>query len=113
MSDWTQYGYADYWASPLQTLNSGAGDCEDYAILKYVVLRALGSDPDDLRLVIVRDNIRQTEHAVLATRYEGEWLILDNRSMMIVSAEQHRHYDPLFVADDRGVRAFATASTGR
>ena len=50
MSDCTQYGYADFWASPLQTLGSGAGDCEDYAIVKYVALRGLGILPDDLRL---------------------------------------------------------------
>src|SRR5262249_3645995 len=40
-SDWALYGDADYWASPLQTLDRGAGDCEDYAILKYVALREL------------------------------------------------------------------------
>jgi predicted transglutaminase-like cysteine proteinase len=50
MNDCTQYGYADFWASPLQTLGSGAGDCEDYAIVKYVALRGLGILPDDLRL---------------------------------------------------------------
>jgi predicted transglutaminase-like cysteine proteinase len=110
MSDWAQYGYADYWASPLQTLGSGAGDCEDYAILKYVVLRELGNAPDDLRLVIVRDNARQTDHAVLAVHYEGEWLVLDNRSMVTINAEQDRYYDPMFVMDYRGVRAFSTAS---
>src|SRR6476661_6737350 len=38
-SDWALYRVADYWASPLETLDSGAGDCEDYAILKYVALR--------------------------------------------------------------------------
>ena len=110
VSDWAQYGYADYWASPLQTLGSGAGDCEDYAILKYVVLRELGNAPDDLRLVIVQDNMRQTEHAVLAVHYEGEWLVLDNRSMVIINAEQDRYYYPMFVMDYRGVRAFSTAS---
>jgi predicted transglutaminase-like cysteine proteinase len=57
-SDWAQYGTADFWASPLQTLGSGAGDCEDYAIVKYVVLRALGMAETDLRLMIVRDDKR-------------------------------------------------------
>src|SRR5262245_17013937 len=59
-SDWAQYGYADFWASPLQTLGSGAGDWEDYAIVKYVALRELGVLPDDLRLVIVQDEKRET-----------------------------------------------------
>jgi predicted transglutaminase-like cysteine proteinase len=33
VSDWVN-GYGDFWASPLQTLGSGAGDCQDYAIVK-------------------------------------------------------------------------------
>src|SRR5262249_60448434 len=45
VSDWAQYGLADFWASPLQTLTNGAGDCEDYAILKYAALRELGILP--------------------------------------------------------------------
>ena len=32
----------DYWATPLETLGRGFGDCEDYAIAKYISLRALG-----------------------------------------------------------------------
>ena len=113
MSDWAQYGYADYWASPLQTLGSRAGDCEDYAIVKYGVLRALGYDPDDLRLVIVRDPKRETDHAVVAARDQGQWLVLDNRTMATINADQDRQYDPLFVMDDHGVRAFSTAAARR
>ena len=70
VSDWAQYGLADFWASPLQTLANGAGDCEDYAILKYVALRELGILPDDLRLVIVQDDRHEVGHAVVAVRYE-------------------------------------------
>ncbi len=58
VSDCTQYGYADFWASPSQTLGSGAGDCEDCTIVKYVPLRGLGILPDDLRLMIVQDEKR-------------------------------------------------------
>jgi hypothetical protein len=39
MSDLAQYGQIDVWTSPLATLAKGAGDCEDYAIAKYVALR--------------------------------------------------------------------------
>jgi predicted transglutaminase-like cysteine proteinase len=113
MSDWTQYGYADFWASPLQTLSSAAGDCEDYAIVKYVALRHLGIARDDLRLLIVRDNLRQAEHAIVGVHYEGEWLILDNRTMAMLTAEQSRYYFPLFVMDYQGVRAFSTVAARR
>jgi predicted transglutaminase-like cysteine proteinase len=113
MSDWAQYGYADFWASPLQTLSSGAGDCEDYAIVKYVALRHLGIAPNDLRLLIVRDSMRQAVHAVVTVHYEREWLILDNRTFAMLNAEQARHYYPLFVLDYRGARTFATAAARR
>jgi predicted transglutaminase-like cysteine proteinase len=110
MSDWAQYGYADFWASPLQTLGSEAGDCEDYAIVKYVALRELGIQPDDLRLVIVQDDKQQVGHAIVAVRYEQRWLILDNRTMAILDAADIRHYRPLFTLDQRGTHTIATAT---
>jgi predicted transglutaminase-like cysteine proteinase len=110
VSDWTQYGYADYWASPLQTLGSGAGDCEDYAIVKYVALRELGFDADDLRFVVVRDDKHQVEHAIVAVRDGQEWLILDNRTMAILSARDDRQYVPLFALDQPNTLTFAAAA---
>jgi predicted transglutaminase-like cysteine proteinase len=106
-SDWAQYGRADFWASPLQTLTSGAGDCEDYAILKYVALRELGIIASDLRFVIVRDNMRQTDHAVIAVRDDERWLILDNRTMAILSLQDIQHYRPLFALDEQNIRTTA------
>jgi predicted transglutaminase-like cysteine proteinase len=110
-NDWTQYGDVDYWASPLQTLGSQAGDCEDYAIVKYAALRELGVGADDLRVVIVRDDKRLTEHAVLAVRYERKWLILDNRTMAIFNTEDTRNYRPLFVLNS--IRTLAAAGVDR
>ena len=98
----------DYWASPLETLTSHAGDCEDYAIAKYVALQAAGVAPDDLRLVIVRDLRHQATHAVLAVHQDGEWLLLDNRTLVMVSANEVRGYLPLYVLDQGGVRAVAS-----
>ena len=45
MSDLAQYGQIDVWSSPLVTFAHGAGDCEDYAIAKYVALRLAGVAP--------------------------------------------------------------------
>lgn len=106
-SDWLQYGEADYWASPLQTLESGSGDCEDYAIVKYVALRALGTEADNLRLLIVIGDKRRAEHAVVAVRYEQQWLILDNLTMAVIAAEDARNYRPLFTLNSSRVRAVA------
>ncbi len=109
-SDWAQYGYADFWASPLQTLASGAGDCEDYAIVKYAVLRELGVASGDLRLVIVRDEQHQTDHAIVAVHFEQQWLVLDNRTMAILDAEDVQHYRPIMALDQEGARKVAAVA---
>jgi len=110
VSDWELYGVDDFWSAPLATFSIGAGDCEDYAIAKYVAFRESGIAPDDLRLVILHDLKRNTNHAVLAVRQDQEWLILDNRTLIIVNAEEARHYHPLMVFDHRGARAFGTVA---
>ena len=71
------YGLSDYWATPLETLQNG-GDCEDFAILKFQTLLALGFDNDDMRVVVVYDADRRVDHAVLAVDVDGRTLILDN-----------------------------------
>src|SRR5258708_13802085 len=81
MSDLAQYGQVDVWSSPLATFATRAGDCEDYAIAKFVALRQAGIAPDDLRIVIMRDAIRGEDHAVAAARLDGHWLTLDNQRM--------------------------------
>ena len=103
MSDLAQYGAIDVWSSPLVTFANGAGDCEDYAIAKFVALRLAGISPDDLRIVIMRDTIRGEDHAVAAARLDGHWLMLDNRRMAMVEDAYVRNYRPLFVIDQYGV----------
>ena len=103
VDDGVQYGVADFWSTPLATLSAGAGDCEDYAIVKYVALRELGIAPDDLRILIVHNPRRRTKHAVLAVHLGEQWLILDNRTMIMANSGDAIHYRPLFVLDHRGV----------
>jgi predicted transglutaminase-like cysteine proteinase len=103
-SDWAQYDVDDFWSSPLETLSSGGGDCEDYAILKYVALRELGIAEGDLRFLVVDHARRRTLHAVLAVRLGEEWLILDNLTMIMAnSADARNYYRPLFVLDHRNL----------
>jgi len=104
MSDMAQYGIDDVWATPLMTFTSGAGDCEDYAIAKYVALREAGVAESDLRLVVVRDNAVRDFHAVAAVRDDGQWLILDNRTLVIRQDVEVASFDPLFTIGDAGVR---------
>jgi predicted transglutaminase-like cysteine proteinase len=53
------YGPEDVWSPPLGTLARGAGNCEDYAIAKFVVLQGSSVSADNLRIVILRDDIRE------------------------------------------------------
>jgi predicted transglutaminase-like cysteine proteinase len=104
VSDQVQYAVDDVWSAPLATLEAGAGDCEDYAILKYVALREAAVSPDDLRLLIVWNPRRRTTHAVLAVRLDEEWFILDNLTLTIVNAAEATYYRRLFALDiDWGV----------
>ncbi|MFC0243782.1 transglutaminase-like cysteine peptidase [Rhodopseudomonas telluris] len=107
VNDIQQHGVADLWTSPLQTLRSGIGDCEDYAIAKYALLRAAGVAESDLTLVLVRDLAVRQDHAVLAVRLDGRWLVLDNRQASLLEGRDLQSFMPLFALDHRGVSLFA------
>ncbi|MES2196039.1 MAG: transglutaminase-like cysteine peptidase [Pseudomonadota bacterium] len=106
VDDLEQYGQVDVWSSPLATLSRGAGDCEDYAIAKFIALQRAGVSSDDLRIVIMRDTLRGEDHAVAAARLDGQWLTLDNRRMAMVEDIKVRNYRPSFVLDRDGVRHY-------
>ena len=57
-----------------------------------------------------QDDKRGTGHAVVAVRHEQHWPVLDNRTMVILDAENVRDYRPLFALDQNGTRAIATAA---
>ena len=105
--DMEQHGVADLWSAPLATFGSGRGDCEDYAIAKYVALREAGVAAEDMRIVLVRDMAVREDHAVLAVREGGGWMILDNRSMAPIADSDVRNFMPLFALDQDGVKLFA------
>lgn len=108
-SDEELYGAPDVWRAPLQLFTVGAGDCEDYAIAKYVALRMAGIARDDLRLVILHDDIRDEDHAVTSVRLDGRWWLLDNRRMAMVEDVSLLHHRPLFVLDEAGIRQYRDA----
>jgi predicted transglutaminase-like cysteine proteinase len=107
MSDMAQHGQIDVWSSPLDTFTTGAGDCEDYAIAKFVALRLAGISPDDLRIVVMHNILRGEDHAVVAARLDGRWLTLDNNRMAMIEDSYLRSYfQPLFVIDQHGVMKY-------
>ena len=99
--DASNWGSNDYWATPLEFLRKG-GDCEDYAIAKYMVLRQLGASTRDMRIVVLRDLNRSAEHAVLAVYIDGIPYILDSRTEAIRSSISIANYQPIYSINDHG-----------
>lgn len=105
-TDMKQWGVADHWSPPLETLTTGHGDCEDYAIVKYVALINAGVPRPDVKLVIVHNRFRDEGHAVVAARVDDRWFILDNRSHALVPDINLLGATPLFVLDYAGAKIF-------
>lgn len=89
-------GVTDNWADPADTVRSGAGDCEDYAILKLALLRELGVPMHSMSIVILRDRSRNMYHAVLAVTTNHGHLILDNMRNRVVRDTAISDYQPLY-----------------
>ena len=108
-SDLATYGEPDVWSTPLATFARGSGDCEDYAIAKFVALAKAGVAPDDLRIVVMHDLLGGEDHAVVAARLDGHWLMLDNRRMAMIEDTDIRSFRPTFVIDQNGVNRYGDA----
>lgn len=112
--DITVWGQSDYWATPLETLGRGRGDCEDFAIAKYYSLRQLGVPIAKLRLIYVKaiQGGGQRAHMVLAyyATPAAEPLVLDNLDPAIKPASKRPDLIPVFSFNSQGVFA-GTAGT--
>ncbi|SMF63088.1 transglutaminase-like cysteine proteinase BTLCP [Tistlia consotensis] len=97
--DPVNWGVDDYWATPLQFLHKD-GDCEDYAIAKFMSLRALGWPDDALRIVVVNDLNLRVQHAILVVSLGGEAYVLDNQSPSVMRADRIRHYRPVYSVNE-------------
>ena len=110
ISVWQQ---SDYWATPLETIGQGRGDCEDFAIIKYVSLRMGGIPANKLRLVYVKAKLntpagpRVQAHMVLAyyTAPNAEPQVLDNLEGTIRPASKRKDLQPVFSFNSEGIFA--------
>ena len=93
-SDRVAEGAPDYWARPEEFFRKG-GDCEDYAIAKFVSLRRLGFTDQRLRVVVVFDRVRQTQHALAAVYLAGTAFILDNQDTIVRDHRTVKRYIPI------------------
>ena len=107
VSDFQQHGVADLWSSALATFSTGRGDCEDYAIAKYVALIEAGVPEHDVRIVLVRHQGLGEAHAVVSVREADKWFILDNLRTAVVEDETIKNFLPLFTLNQQGVSLLA------
>lgn len=101
--DTDSHGRLDQWSSPSETLKSGFGDCEDYALLKMAVLESQGVSLKDMTVVILYDKKRHFYHAVLSVEVQGTHYILDNMRNQVLADSRLPDYQPLFsISNGRG-----------
>ncbi|WPC06718.1 transglutaminase-like cysteine peptidase [Pseudomonas benzenivorans] len=95
----------DYWATPVESLVKGAGDCEDYSIAKYFTLRRLGIPSDKLRITYVKA-LRQNQAHMVLTYYSSpaaDPLVLDNLINGIQPASQRKDLLPVYAFNAEGL----------
>lgn len=93
------YGKPDYWAAPSE-FRKNSGDCEDYSIAKYFTLKALGVPADKMRIVVLKETIRNLAHAVLVVYMDNDAWVLDNMSNNVLSHTRYKSYLPQFSVNE-------------
>lgn len=98
VSDLKHWGQEDYWATPVETLATNAGDCEDFSIGKYFTLLQTKVANDKLRITYVKSLTYDQAHMVLAyyPQADAEPLILDNINKTILPASQREDLVPIY-----------------
>ncbi|AGI23188.1 cysteine peptidase [Pseudomonas sp. ATCC 13867] len=104
----------DYWATPVEALLKGAGDCEDFAIAKYISLRHLGVPAQKLRITYVKALRLNQAHMVLTyyPRPDAVPLVLDNLIGSLLPASQRTDLQPVYAFNGEGLW-LANASGGK
>jgi len=113
------WGQSDYWATPMETLAKGAGDCEDFSIAKYYSLLVLGVPVNQLRLIYVKARIGGVGSAVLQAHMvlafypspDAEPLVLDNLIGSIRPSSRRPDLQPVFSFNSQGVFAGAAGDS--
>lgn len=95
------WGESNHWETPFEFLRKG-GQCQDYAIAKYLLLRDAGVPAKDLRVVVLRDTRLGLDHAVTVAYVGGEALILDNQRSTVVPAASVHDYQPYYSINEQG-----------
>lgn len=115
IDDMTLWGQADYWATPLEFLGVGGGDCEDFSVAKYQTLRELGIADDKLRLVYVKALSLNQFHMVVAYYPTPAAVpyILDNLQGSIRLADDRADLAPIYSFNGQHLWLMQARGAGR
>lgn len=96
--DSEHWGQKDYWATPEEFIGTQSGDCEDFVIAKYFMLRKLGVADEHLYLTYVKHLKLNVAHMVLSyfETPKSNPLILDNYNPAIVQGSQRKDLLPVY-----------------
>jgi len=105
VDDITVWGQEDYWATPVEALRKGAGDCEDYALAKYFTLRQLGVPASQLRITYVKALQLNQAHMVVTwySTPDAIPLVLDNLKPAILPATARSDLLPVYSFNGEGL----------
>lgn len=115
VDDLNHWGKNDYWATPLEFIASGAGDCEDFSIAKYFSLKEAGVAENKLRLTYVKA-IRLGQAHMVLTYFEHPRsipLVLDNLIPQIKKANQRKDLLPVYSFNGSGLWIAKARGTGQ
>lgn len=104
------WGRPMYWEAPLEFLAYG-GQCQDYAIAKYMLLRQARIPAYQMRIVVLRATARGEDHAVLVVNVAGEALMLDNLRTGVIPADAEPTYRPYYSINETGWWQHVAAGT--
>lgn len=99
VEDRRNWGVADRWATPDEFFVQG-GDCEDYALAKFVSLHRLGFNAERLRMVLAQDQRKRLDHAFLVVYLGDQAYVLDNQIKTVTAQSAISHYRPLCSFND-------------
>ncbi len=96
IDDIVNWGFDNYWETPYE-FQRKSGNCKDYAIAKFMSLRAIGVSNDIMRIVVLKDlNLGGIIHAILVVSTDEKSYILDNQIKQLVTTDKVYHYVPIY-----------------
>lgn len=86
IEDQPNWGKSEFWATSYEFLKK-SGDCEDYSITKYMLLKEAGIPVENMRIFSVRvRSLGGIGHAILVVYQGNKAWVLDNRTKSVLDA---------------------------